>query len=353
MKRFLISGVLFSIIFGISAIAVTAQLPGLERIRRQRERAIQAEQQREEDKRREEAGLAPKRPKPAVMNVDVQAVLAKAEYKDFNEAKANAVNKIADGEPLWLYVKFVKGKLGDYVLTVPTDQPDVSRSLLYAEIGPQGDATTQYQYTLQFTKDDLALTELKLNLAPGISGRGRSMPLFLSAAAASRPGVWNNELRLTNTTAIPRGADQNLTKNVITFSFAGSLVKYPQMAEDYESIMLRGTADKTRLPIGSGFYDAAIKEQDLPTTKGVKGWVTVDQAQRYDGNIEVEFRLDGTVAGAGGSGMVQVNRGQSVAENISIQERDRTWTRMEEAMVSDLDVNAQKMLRNRLPFLLK
>ncbi len=261
MKRFLISGVLFSIIFGISAIAVTAQLPGLERIRRQRERAIQAEQQREEDKRREEAGLAPKRPKPAVMNVDVQAVLAKAEYKDFNEAKANAVTKIADGEPLWLYVKFVKGKLGDYVLTVPTDQPDVSRSLLYAEIGPQGDATTQYQYTLQFTKDDLALTELKLNLAPGISGRGRSMPLFLSAAAASRPGVWNNELRLTNTTAIPRGADQNLTKNVITFSFAGSLVKYPQMAEDYESIMLRGTADKTRLPIGSGFYDAAIKEQ--------------------------------------------------------------------------------------------
>lgn len=99
--------------------------------------------------------------------------------------------------------------------------------------------------------------------------------------------------------------------------------------------------------------DASIKGQDLPMTKGVKGMFTIDQAQRYDGKINIEFRIDGTVAGSGGSGMVSVNRGQSVAENTSIQGRDKAWTSMEEAMLLDLDANTQTMLRNRLAFLIK
>ena len=99
--------------------------------------------------------------------------------------------------------------------------------------------------------------------------------------------------------------------------------------------------------------DASIVGQDLPMTKGVKGWFTVDQSQRYEGKIDVEFRLDGTIGSSGGSGTVLVNRGQTVAENTSIQGRDVAWTKMEETMVLDLDTNTQRMLQNRLPFLIK
>lgn len=99
--------------------------------------------------------------------------------------------------------------------------------------------------------------------------------------------------------------------------------------------------------------DASIVGQDLPKTSGVKGWFTIDQSQRYEGKITVEFRIDGAKDGAGGSGTVLVNRGQTVAENSSIQDRDRTWTGMEQTMISDLDANTQRMLQNRLPFLIK
>ena len=98
--------------------------------------------------------------------------------------------------------------------------------------------------------------------------------------------------------------------------------------------------------------DASLIGQDLPKTKGVEGWFTIDQSQRYDGRITVEFRIDGT-AGSSGSGSVQVNRGQTVPENTSIQGRDKAWTSMEEQMLTDLDANTQKMLQNRLPFLIK
>ncbi len=243
---------------GALAVAANAQLPQLERIRKQRDRAIQAEQQREEDRRRKEAGLPTKNPKPAVMNVDVQAVVSKADAKNFAEAKPQAAVKVADGDPLWLYVKF-NGKLGDYVLTVPTDDPEAPLYILYAEIGPAGDATTLQRYTLQFAKEDLAATELKLGLAPALQGRNRSLPVFLNAAGTSRPGVWNNELRLTNNISIPRGAADNLTKNPLTFSFAGAVAKYPRMAAEYDSVLMRGTPDESKLPMGSGFFDADIK----------------------------------------------------------------------------------------------
>ncbi len=99
--------------------------------------------------------------------------------------------------------------------------------------------------------------------------------------------------------------------------------------------------------------EASIIGQDLPMTNGVKGWFTIDQSQRYQGKILVEFRLDGTATGSSGSGSVVVNRGQTVPENTSINGRDVIWTRSQEAMMADLDASTQRMLQNRLPFLLK
>lgn len=100
--------------------------------------------------------------------------------------------------------------------------------------------------------------------------------------------------------------------------------------------------------------DASVVGKNLQLTPGVKGWFTKDQAERYDGKITVEFAVNGSpLANGGASGSVNVNRGQTIAEDASIQERERTWNTMGEAMLTDLDAGTQQMLTQRLPFLIR
>jgi hypothetical protein len=96
---------------------------------------------------------------------------------------------------------------------------------------------------------------------------------------------------------------------------------------------------------------ANVLRKDLPRTDGVKGWFTVDQAERYDSRVVVEFSVDG-IANHSGSGVVNATRGQTIGENASIQERDQAWTRMSETLMTDLDAATQKLLQDRMAFAL-
>jgi len=222
------------------------------------------ERDREGQEASAEAAALPA-PKPAVTNVDVQAVLAKTEYKTFAEAKAWEAKKVLDGEPLWLYLKF-KSKVGDYVLTTrdPEDHEKL-RYTMYAEVAPRGDVTALSQYTIQFTKEDLAATELKIGLAPALFGRNKSIPVFLMVSSSAKAGVWNNEFRLTNSTSLPREPTANLAVVPMTLDFAGGQTKYKKLASEYDSIILRGTTDLTKLPVAGTFFNerlsAAITEK--------------------------------------------------------------------------------------------
>ena len=69
------------------------------------------------------------------------------------------------------------------------------------------------QLTLVFSPSELAANELKINLAPGIFGRNKSMPLLLKTADNARPGLWQNEFRIANTPAVPRGPGDFLAKS--------------------------------------------------------------------------------------------------------------------------------------------
>lgn len=204
-------------------------------------------------------------PKPAVMNVDVQIALSKADYKTFAEAKAAEVKKVVDGEPLWLYLKF-KTRLGDYVVTTrDPDDHEKLRYTLYAEVGPRGDITALNQYSIGFSKDDLAATEVKINLAPGTFGQNKSIPVFLITAGSAKSGVWHNEFRLTNTTLTPRALTDNLASIPVTLEFPGGVTKYKKMSAEYDSITLRGTTDAARMPLAGTFYSETLS--DLITTK--------------------------------------------------------------------------------------
>lgn len=98
--------------------------------------------------------------------------------------------------------------------------------------------------------------------------------------------------------------------------------------------------------------DAGVLEKDLPPSGGFRGAVTIEQSERYDAHVLVEFRVDGNGSGPDGTGIVNVTRGQTIAENASLQDRDRIWTRMAEAIMTDLDAGTQTMLNNKLSFLL-
>ena len=247
-------------VFLSSDLPVIGQFPQMERSRRRIDASVRASEEREHDQRLEEANKLPE-PKPAVMNVDVQMVLSKAEYKTFAEAKAREAKRIVDGEPLWLYVKF-KGKLGDYVLTTrdAVDREKL-RYTLWLETAPKGDAATLHQYTIQFAKEDLAANELRINLAPGLFGRNRSLPVFLMTSAGTKSGVWINELRLTNRTFIPRSLSDNLSATAFTLDLSAGSGKYRKMESEYDSIILRGTTDLSKLPLPGMFNSEELRSR--------------------------------------------------------------------------------------------
>jgi hypothetical protein len=240
---------------------VFGQFPQARRARERMDQSIKASEDREYDARLARESALPV-PKPAVMNVDVQMVLSKAEHKTFLQAKAAEAKKVVDGEPLWMYMKFAKGKLGDYVLTSrDPDDPQKLRYTLYAELAPHGDVTALNQYTIQFAKEDLGATEVKIGLAPAMFGRNKSIPVFLMTSGAAKTGVWNNELRVTNNVTIPRDLNANLATAAVTLDFTGGLAKYRKMDSEYDSIVLRGSTDPSKMPVAGTFFSAPLAEK--------------------------------------------------------------------------------------------
>ena len=241
-------------------IPLFGQIQQAERAKERRERLIRASEERERQK--EESGrVAAVKTRATVMNTDVRMVLSRDEYKTFAEAQAKPINRVADGEPIWLNLKF-NGKLGDYVFAQPDKEvPGKLRYVLFSEIGPLGDVTALTQFNLVFSPSELTATELHINLAPGIFGKNKSIPLLLKTADNTRPGVWQNEFRIANTAAIPRGPNDFLAKLPVTLDLSGTHTKYRQMWAEYDSMILRGTADAAKMPVEGTFFSSAIKDE--------------------------------------------------------------------------------------------
>jgi hypothetical protein len=195
---------------------------------------------------------------PAKMNIDVQMVLTNTERRDFADAKALAVTKVTDGDPLWLYVKF-NGTLERYVYR--TDNPDNESYMLFLEIGPAGELTGKNHYILNFNRSDLALSELKISLSPGASGHLRSAPIFLRNATAFKAGLWRNEIRLTNRPALPRGPVDYLAKTEITYDLSKGAGKYPGLLKNYPSMIVRGSTDARLIPSPGQFSSAPLRNE--------------------------------------------------------------------------------------------
>ena len=92
---------------------------------------------------------------------------------------------------------------------------------------------------------------------------------------------------------------------------------------------------------------ASVVEQELPTTGGVRGVLTNEPAQRYDGVMEVTLEI---VDGSGGNDAVatKVQRQHSVNEKVTLANREQQWFTMVDNMMQDFNRAFEGQIRNNL-----
>jgi hypothetical protein len=88
---------------------------------------------------------------------------------------------------------------------------------------------------------------------------------------------------------------------------------------------------------------ASVVETQLPRTTGIRGAFTNDQTQRYEAVVEVEVEVRNERGYRDGLVTARAERRQTVLEDVSLAERERTWFTMTEALGRDLN---QELERN-------
>lgn len=95
--------------------------------------------------------------------------------------------------------------------------------------------------------------------------------------------------------------------------------------------------------------DAKVTETELPRTPGVRGAFTTDQTQRYDGALAVVLEIREERANyRAGTASAWASRSRTVAEGITINDRDKVWFDLVEAMMNDLNAEMDRQIRANL-----
>ena len=94
---------------------------------------------------------------------------------------------------------------------------------------------------------------------------------------------------------------------------------------------------------------ASVVESELPRTTGIRGAFTRDQSQRYDAVLEVEIEIRSERGYRDGIVSARAERRQSVAEDVSLAERERTWFSLTEALARELNDQLDRNIPTALP----
>ena len=98
---------------------------------------------------------------------------------------------------------------------------------------------------------------------------------------------------------------------------------------------------------------ASVVEVPLERTKGIKGWLTTDQTERYDGVIEVRLDILDSTGNTRGEVTSRTQRSRSVPEDVSLRGREEIWFRLTEAMMNDLNGSLETQIQAHLSNLLR
>ena len=94
--------------------------------------------------------------------------------------------------------------------------------------------------------------------------------------------------------------------------------------------------------------DASAIETRLPRSTGVGQVFKKEQSDRYDLKIAVRLDLNNPVLRAIGEAQASASRSQTVAEDMTLNEREAVWFEMTESAMRELDQKLESAIRDKL-----
>ena len=92
--------------------------------------------------------------------------------------------------------------------------------------------------------------------------------------------------------------------------------------------------------------DASVVETALPKQASVSSWFTTEQSERYDMTVQVTINIVDPTGLVVRTATVRAARSQSVAENISPDQRDQTWYDITKDIMAAFDRQMESEIRN-------
>jgi len=94
--------------------------------------------------------------------------------------------------------------------------------------------------------------------------------------------------------------------------------------------------------------DASALETRLPRATGVTQVFKSEQSERYDLKIAVRLDLNNPLLRATGNATASASRSQTVAEDMTLNEREAVWFAMTESAMRELDQKLEAAIRDKL-----
>ena len=99
--------------------------------------------------------------------------------------------------------------------------------------------------------------------------------------------------------------------------------------------------------------DASATETTLKRTEGVRGAFTTDQAERYDAAITISVHILDSLGKEQANASATARYSRTVAENVTLNDRERVWYHMTTAMMHALDKALEGEIERSLAAFLK
>lgn len=94
--------------------------------------------------------------------------------------------------------------------------------------------------------------------------------------------------------------------------------------------------------------DARIVAVPLEVTRGIRGFFTTDQSERYDAALEMVIEILGPGGVQQGFVRARAERSRTVAEGTPLADRERVWFEITEALMNELNVELERSIRKHL-----
>lgn len=120
-----------------------------------------------------------------------------------------------------------------------------------------------------------------------------------------------------------------------------------------EAAMKRWAADRLKAGGAAGtarfvITDAAVVEEPLPLSKGLAGIFKKEQAERYNGTAEASLEIIDARGLRKGFASARAFYSRTVAEDVSMNERERAWFEIVEALMLVFDSEMEQNMRQYL-----